>query len=305
MVASVRVLVTGSSGQIGSFVVDEARRRGWEAKGLDLDADGGERTTVVGDVRDERVIRDALGGVDAVVHCAAQVSVERSLGRPQVDASHNLQGTLSVLEAARAEGVDRVVNVSSAAVYGDPEEVPLREDHPAQPASPYGASKLAAETYARLYRDLHGLEAVSARPFNVYSARQDPLNPYSGVISAFAHRVVQGEPPVVHGAGHQTRDFIHAEDVAGALMDLAVESDACREPVVNVASGEETSILELAWLMARLTGEEDLEPVHEGAREGDIGRSVADTRRMRRLGIEPRVSLEDGLRGVVSSFHQA
>lgn len=300
-----RLLVTGSSGQIGSYVVEVARERGHETVGLDIQPDADDRTDVVADIRNPGACQRALEGVDSVVHCAAQISVQHSIEDPIDDASHNVEGTINLLEAAREAGLaGRFVNVSSAAVYGSPEHVPVDETHPCRPLSPYGASKLAAETYAELYDRLHGLETVTVRPFNVYSPRQDPDNPYSGVISVFADRIRDGKPPIVHGNGTQTRDFVHARDVAGWLVDLA-EPDG-PEPLdgwraLNLGTGRETSILELAETMIEASDESgELEPVHDDPRPGDIDRSVADRSRADKLGLEPSVPLEAGLKEMLA-----
>lgn len=292
-----KLLVTGSSGQIGSYVVDHAQAEGHETTGVDLEP--GEGTDIVGDVRKASVCRDAVEGCHAIVHCAAQVSVQKSLDAPAEDASHNVIGTVNVLDAA-AEAPDTrtVVNVSSAAVYGDPEALPIPEGHPARPLAPYGQSKLAAEGYARLYDRTRDIHVVNARPFNVYSPRQDASNPYSGVISAFAQRIQGGDPPIVHGDGMQTRDFIHAEDVAWSLLRLATRDERVPFGAVNLGTGSRTSILELARLMVDLAGL-DVAPLREERPEGEIMHSAADTHRARGLGLEPEVPLKDGLEGIL------
>lgn len=290
-----RILVTGSAGQIGSYAVDEARRLGHEVRGLDLRPSPW--TTQVGDVRDAKACGAALQGCQAVVHCAAQVSVPKSLADPVTDASHNVLGTLTVLEAARAAGAGRFVNTSSAAVYGPPVRLPVGESHPTAPISPYGASKLAAETYVALYARMHGLQATTVRPFNVYSPRQDPSSPYSGVLSVFGKLVRAGQTPLVHGDGSQTRDFVHATDVARWLVDLATRPMP-GPATVNLGTGIAASVVDVARLFmqaARLAGG----PAFGDRRAADIDHSVAEVRLATSLGLAPRVALRQGIEELV------
>lgn len=302
-------LVTGSSGQIGSFLVDRLEQAAdagdpvgpGPLRGLDLE--DSRWTTHVGDVRHRGTVRDALDGCRVVVHCAAQVSVDRSLEDPPEDASHNVQGTLELLEAARRADppVERLVHVSSAATYGDPIEVPVPESHPQDPLNPYGLGKRVSEAYSLHYADAFDVPVTVARPFNVYSDRQDPSSPYAGVVAAFADRLAEGEPPVVHGDGGQSRDFVHAEDVVQALELLArAEAGDVVGEAFNVGTGTETTIDTLADTMIDLAGERGLEPDHVEAREGDIRRSVADVAKIRALGYKPRVTLGDGLARIVA-----
>lgn len=287
------LLVTGSSGQIGSYVVDLARARGLDVRGLDLRPS--RWTDEIGDIRDPADCTRAMAGRRAVVHCAARVSVPMSMTDPVGDAETNVLGTLHLLQAASRAGVKRFVNVSSAAVYGEPAELPLRERSPTLPLSPYGASKLAAEGYARLAR-AQGLETVSVRPFNVYSVRQDPSSPYSGVLSLFAKGAREGRAPRVLGDGSQTRDFVHAQDVAGWMLDLA--TGPLPPQTVNLGTGRAVSILEVARLFmagAGLQGSPEFGP----ARAGDILHSVADVSVARGLGLHAGRPLQDGLRELI------
>ncbi len=287
-----RVLVTGSSGQVGSYMVEALRAAGHEPVGFDLLP--GPFTSVVGDIRDASDVAGAIRGCDAVIHLAAQVSVPASVEDAAGDAGHNIIGTIRVLDAARAAGVSRVVYTSSAAAYGTPEAMPVREDHPTRPIAPYGLSKLAGEKYAFMYHALHGLPVTSVRPFNIYSKRQDPSNPYSGVLSHFASRLKKGEAPVIHGDGLQTRDFVHATDVAQALLTVLTHPDAVGRPF-NIGRGEETTILAVAEAMIRARGI-DVKPAFAPARHGDIRESVADVAALKGLGWAAKVALEDGVR---------
>jgi len=231
-----------------------------------------------------------LPRADAVVHAAAYISVEESWERPYEYLWNNAAATARVAKLC-AEWGARLVYISSAAVYGDPVRLPISEDHPTRPLSPYGLSKLVGEQVASmLLRDLAVL-----RLFNVYGPGQ--TGPYAGVISKFLERARRGLPPVVFGDGEQTRDFVHVYDVA-RFVEAVVDRGA--SGVFNVGSGRAVSIGELARLVMRLAGIVD-GPVYAPPRPGDIRHSVADISKARGLGWEPLVRLEEGLRGLWSS----
>lgn len=288
----VRTLVTGSSGQVGSSVIDEMRRRGTPSLGLDLRAS--QWTDLVADVR----TATPPDGIRAIVHCAAQVSVARSVEDPRTDAAHNVDGTIAALEMARRRDVERFVFISSAAVYGNPSKLPVEESATPDPFSPYGLAKLVGERYVELYQRLYGVPTVALRPFNIYSARQDPTSPYSGVITAFARAARQRRPPTIYGTGNQTRDFVHVDDVVQAILLVANDARAVGG-VFNVATGKEISIRELADLMLRLAAAEP-KLGFAPPRPADIDRSVASVGKLRALGFVPRVPLEKGLLEILS-----
>lgn len=294
------VVVTGGAGFIGSRIadalVDDNEVRVFDdlsTGAADNLPDGVE--LVEGDVRDEAVVREAVEGADLVFHEAAEVSVTRSIEQPQRSNDVNLGGTLNVLEAAR-DADARVVFASSCAVYGVPDGVPISEDAPARPRSPYAIDKYAAESYVRAYHDLYGLETVALRYFNVYGPGQT-AGQYSGVISIFVDQARRCDPLTVEGDGTQTRDFVYVDDVVRANL-AAATTDAVGE-AFNVGTGSETTIRELAETVRSVTGS-DSDIVHEDARPGDVPASLADLRRAREaLGYEPTVTLETGLRRVV------
>lgn len=294
-----RICVTGSSGQIGSYVVDLARASGIEVAGIDLRPS--KWTTHVGDVRRGADCRKAIAGCSVIIHCAAQVSVQGSIDNPLNDLDHNIAGTVQLLEEARRDRVSRVILTSSAAVYGTPATLPVPETHLTRPLSPYGASKLACEIYARVYQELHQLECVVVRPFNVYSIRQDPSNPYSGVLSKFAQRARAGQAPLIFGDGTQSRDFIHASDVASAMLRLAESPLHDKQVVLNLGTGTEHSIRHVADLFCQAAGIVE-RPEHGPERAGEIRRSVADVKQMLTYGIKPVVQLKAG---VDELLHQA
>ena len=289
------ILVTGGAGFIGSHLV-RALARDNEVTVLDDCSTGDpERLPstvrfVEGDVRDAAALADAGEGVDLIYHLAANVSVDRSVAEPVWSHSVNVDGTLSVLEFARDSGA-RVVFASSAAVYGDPASLPVAEDDPTDPRSPYGIEKLAGDGYVRAYNDLYGVETVALRFFNVFGEGQ--TSEYAGVITAFVDRVDAGEPLVVHGDGEQTRDFVHVDDVVAACL-LAGATEHVGE-AFNVGCGTAVSVNELATTVLQ-AADSDVGTVHADARPGDIEHSRADIGKARELlGYEPSVSLEDGI----------
>ena len=289
-----KLLVTGSSGQLGSYVCELLADK-HEITGMDIKpAVVPGLKSLVGDIRRPGDVREALSDVDAVVHCAAQVSVERSLEDPVSDAETNVIGTINLLQECAARKVGRFVYVSSAAVLGDPKYIPIGEAHPTEPMSNYGASKLAGERFALAYTKSHGVDVVVVRPFNFYSPRADPESPYSGVITKFIQRVKAGEAPIIEGDGLQTRDFIHARDVASCI-GLLLEKDDISGEVFNCGSGVATSVLDLAKLVMS-AGSMDVEPEFTAPRKGDIRKSVADISKAKALlGFSTKVALRDGI----------
>jgi len=211
----------------------------------------------------------------------------------------NVTGTVNLLSSAQESGVERVVFASSAAVYGEHDDLPIGEDADTSPISFYGASKLAGEKFCRAFQRTYGLQTVCLRYFNVYGLRQR-ISGEAAVIPGFLRRIRQGKPLEIHGTGRQVRDFVHVRDVVDATL-LAAEK---RQPgdVVNVGTGKTTSIGTLANQLLALTGRPSLRKVHLSARQGDIFRSCADPSRAKAmLGFHARISLDDGLRSMIAS----
>ena len=306
-----RALVTGGAGFIGSHLVDRLVDIGHDVIVLDNFSTGRTKNlsrslhhqnlkVMTGDIRKiSRSFVKRLRGVDIVCHLAAVTSVQQSVRDPVFTTEANLVGTLNVLQAAKALKAQRVVFASSAAVYGRPRTFPIAEDAIVSPISPYGASKAASELYLRSFVENHGIEAVSLRYFNVYGPRQT-ASQYAGVISIFAKRALNQQPLQIFGDGSQTRDFIFVSDVVDATM-ASLEMTS-KNRTFNIASGNETTVLELARVVQRITGSptglEFCPP-----RTGDIPRSVADTARAKKeLRFEARTSLEDGLSATIGWF---
>lgn len=296
------VLVTGGAGFIGGHLVDalvddndvrvlDSGRTG------DLSAVPDGVDLIEGDIRETAAVERAMAGVDVVFHEAAVVSVAESVEEPLASNDVNLSGTLTVLEAARRADA-RLVFASSAAVYGRPDRVPVSETDATEPLSPYGLQKLAADQYVRMYADLYDLPAVALRYFNVYGPGQTGGD-YAGVITAFLNRLREGNPPVIHGDGSQTRDFVHVSDIVQA--NLLAATTAATGEAYNVGTGESVTVRELADTLVDVTGA-GVEPEHGPAREGDIDESEADISKARdRLGYEPEIDLMEGLADLVES----
>ncbi len=304
-----RWLITGGAGFIGSHLVEALVTRGASVRVLDNFSTGRwenlapvrDRIEIIeGDIRDPRMVESATDGVEVIAHLAAIVSVQASLEAPRETMDVNIGGTLNLLEAARRAGTRRCLFASSAAVYGDHSNLPLPEDLPPRPLSPYAASKVAGEALCQTYQSAYGLRTVVLRFFNVYGPRQDPHSPYSGVISIFLGRMRQNLPPVVYGDGSQTRDFIFVGDVVAAML-RAGEQDGLAGAVLNVSRGEETPVIQLVTLLNRALGTH-LEPVFAPPRAGEVHRSAGDPHRARALlGWQPSVGLEEGLARLVAT----
>jgi UDP-glucose 4-epimerase len=302
--------VTGGAGFIGSNLVDGLLARGHEVTVVD-DLSTGKRENlapalaagaqlVESDIRDPEALREAFERArpEAVFHMAAQIDVRKSAADPAADARINVEGTINVLQAARAAGVRRLVNTSTGgAIYGEGQILPAPEDHPVAPEAPYGQSKFAAEGYCELFRRLHGLPTVSLRYGNVYGPRQDPLGE-AGVIAIFCGKLVAGERPIVFGDGLQTRDYVHVDDVVAANLAV-VDSEG--SGAFNVGTGIETTVLELVEALAP-HARAPFEPDHRPERPGEVRRIAVDcTRAREELGWEARIGLSEGLAQTLDS----
>ncbi|MFL5860470.1 MAG: NAD-dependent epimerase/dehydratase family protein [Solirubrobacteraceae bacterium] len=307
-----RALVTGGAGFIGSNLVDALTERGDDVVVVDDLSTGrssnlakalsaGARLHEV-DIRDAAAMRAVVADqrTEAIFHLAAQIDVRHSVSDPARDAEVNIHGTINVLEAARQEGVRRVVySATGGAIYGKADTYPTPEDDPVRPLAPYGQSKYAAEGYCDLYRRLHGISVVTLRYANVYGPRQDPLGE-GGVIAIFCGRLTTGESPTVFGDGRQTRDYTYVGDVVGANL-LAAESETIG--AYNIGTGVETSVLDLIAVMAPMSRNGTFSPEFVPARPGEVQRSVLDASQARAaLGWQPMVDLRDGLKRTLQSL---
>jgi len=300
-------LVTGGAGFIGSHIVDCLVKRGEIVRVLDNFITGKienikhnlDRIQLInGSVEDLETVRQAVCGVDYVLHQAAMASVQQSVDDPLKCNETNVCGTLNVLTASKAAGVKRVVYASSSSVYGDAPGLPKSEDMPVRPLSPYALTKLTGEHYCQLFSKLYGLETVSLRYFNVFGPRQDPSSEYAAVIPKFLTLMSEGRSPVIYGDGLQTRDFIYVENVVQANLLACTQPNVAGE-VLNVACGESYSLLDLVVFLNKILSK-SIKPMFEDERQGDIKHSQANISKAQRfLGFTPRVSFEEGLEKLV------
>jgi len=297
-----KALVTGGAGFIGSNICAALSRQGAAVTVLDdlssghaSNLDGLDGVTLIeGDIRDAETVGRAVPGCDTVFHLAASVGNKRSIDHPDEDTDINVKGTLNVLEAARDARVRKVVVASSAGIYGELRTIPITEDHPLEPLTPYGVSKLYTEKMALAFAHVYGLEAICLRYFNVYGPNQR-FDAYGNVIPIFAFRALAGEPIVVFGDGQQTRDFVHVDDVVQANLNAARNRGV--SGAFNVASATQVRILDLAQAVnAHLDRPVPIE--HQGPRAGDVADSLADISAARSaFGFVPSVGMETGLSG--------
>jgi UDP-glucose 4-epimerase len=309
-----RALVTGGAGFIGSHLVDRLVDQSHEVLVVDdlstghadnlapARARGGVKLHQL-DIRDESLTKVAERYLpDVVFHLAAQAAVPVSVKQPRFDAEVNVVGTINVLEAARRSGTKRVVFASSGgAIYGSAAPLPVREDLPKAPDSPYGISKKIVEDYFRYYRASHDIDYVLLALANVYGPRQDAQGE-AGVVALFASAMLQGRPPTIFGDGEQTRDFVYVEDVADAFSRAG---DLGGSRLLNIGTGVETSVNRLTQAIIAATGFKGA-PGYGPPRPGDVPRSVVDPRAaMDVIGWEPWTSLDDGIRGTVHWFRGA
>jgi nucleoside-diphosphate-sugar epimerase len=293
-----RVLVTGGAGFIGSNVVALLRERGHAVVVLDDLSSGyaenlrDDCTFVQADVRDGEDVRRAAADCAVIWHLAASVGNKRSIDNPQHDSATNVLGMLNVLEAARAHGIERVVFSSSAGIFGELKSLPIAEDHPQEPDSPYGVSKLAAEKHCLVYNKLYGMRNVCLRYFNVYGPNQR-FDAYGNVIPIFAERALTGRDIVVFGDGEQTRDFVHVSDVAAANVAAGLHRDAAG--VFNIGSATRVTINWLADTIVELSGA-GVSKTYGPPRAGDVRDSLACVDAARSaFGYDPQVDLRGGL----------
>lgn len=279
-----KVLVTGSSGFIGKHTVNGLKARNYKVKTFDLTANE--------DVRNQDAVNRAVKGVDAVIHFGAIAEVPYSFEHPAEVAEVNITGTINLLESCRKYDVKKFVLASSSSVYGEPEELPVKEDHPLKPVTPYGLTKLVDEQYVNLYSDLYGIKAACMRYFNVYGIWQS-----RGLVAESLKAVNNSKPMVIFGDGKQTRDFVNVADVVQANL-LALDVNA--NGAFNIGVGVETSVREVIRILQELTGSNSIR--YKPRRVGDIRRIYADISRAKRvLKYRPKVSLRDGLAEVVKS----
>jgi UDP-glucose 4-epimerase len=303
------ILVTGGAGFIGSHLTE--RLLALESKVIVLDnysaanrgnldgiASNPKLTVVEGDILNARTVDRLVKKADYVFHLACKV-IGLSLVEPKIVHEVNATGTLNVCMACRRHESERLVYVSSSEVYGTAKYVPMDENHPFCPTTPYGASKAAGELYVQSFYHTWNLPAVIARPFNTYGPRSR-TDQYSAVIRRFIDRLLKDKPPIIYGDGKQTRDFTYVSDVVDGIIKTA-ECDKLVGEAVNIARGEEVSIVKVADIVSKLLGKKGrIEPIFEEQRPGDVRRHIADISKAQKLlKFKPEVSIEDGIERLI------
>jgi len=314
--ASVRYLVTGGAGFIGSNLVGALVRRGERVRVIDNLATGhwallkravpdlGRVEAITGDIRDEKAMKQAMAGIEIGFHEAALGSVPRSVENP-IESDHvNVNGTVVVLDTARHAGVRRVVFAASSAAYGETPTLPKREDMIPSPMSPYAVTKVSCEQYLKIFASLYGMETINLRYFNVFGPNQLPEGPYAAAIPRFVRSALAGTPIQIYGDGEQTRDFCFVDNAVRANLLAADAPARLTGEVINIAGGRRITLNELVREIGRVLGR-PLDVVHTDPRPGDIRHSLADITRAKELiGYEPQVRWEDGIPPTIEFLRQ-
>lgn len=309
-----KYLITGGAGFIGCNLARFLLDKGHDVVVLDNFSTGKRENLtdiaeqielVEGDIRDIDVVKNAASGCTAIFHEAALGSVPRSVKDPVTSHDVNVNGTINVLEAARAAGVKRVIFAGSSSAYGDQPTSPKHEDMVPMPISPYAAGKVACEAYMRGYAAVYGLETLCLRYFNVFGSFQDPSGAYAAVIPIFVSKLLQGESPVIDGDGQQTRDFCFVQNVCEANWLAAnAPAEVCTGQAVNIACNRHTSVNLVADKLKELLGS-DVEILHRESRSGDVKHSLADISKAKdTIGYEPKVYFEEGLEKAISWYKE-
>ena len=326
-------LVTGGAGFIGSNIVEELLRRKQKVRILD-NFSTGKRETVEflinkasklknsngkknsgngnsnlevfeGDLRSYHIVREAVEGVDYILHQGALPSVPRSVGDPITSNEVNVVGTLNILNAAKEAKVRRIVYASSSSCYGDLAQLPKTEDMLPNPLSPYAVSKLAAEKYCQVFYKLYNLETVSVRYFNVFGPRQDPTSQYSAVIPKFISIMMRGKAPVIYGDGEQSRDFTYVQNVVEAnLQACEMEHEELAGEIFNIAYGKRITLNDLVTKINGVLGT-TIKPIYSAPRAGDVKHSLANIGKARQfLGYDPKFDFDQGLKMTIDTMRK-
>lgn len=311
-----RFLVTGGAGFIGSHIVEALLGQEKKVKVLDNFSTGKEENlkesfkksaglldVIEGDIRDEKIVDRVMKEADYVFHLAALPSVSRSIEDPVTCSEVNINGTLTILNAAKQYRIKRVIFSSSSSVYGDSPELPKRESMPPHPLSPYALTKLTGEMYCRIFSDIYGLETISLRYFNVFGPRQDPDSEYAAVIPKFVTSVINNNSPTIYGDGEQARDFTYVENVVQANLK-ALETEEAGGEALNIACGEKMTVNRLMEEICLIL-KSPVKPIHDEPRKGEIRDSLADISKAEEmLGYCPSVRFQEGLEKTIRFFQK-
>ena len=305
-----KYLITGGAGFIGSNIAGELLQRGQQVRVLDNFATGRRENLreftdkielIEGDLRSYHIVREAVDGVEVILHQGALPSVPRSINDPITTNQVNVEGTLNILDAARDAKVKRVVFASSSSIYGDSEKLPKQEEMIPNPLSPYAVSKLAGEKYCQVFARIYNLHTTALRYFNVFGPKQDPTSQYSAVIPRFIQAILQDRSPVIYGDGKQSRDFTFVSNVIEANI-LASQVDSPPGMVFNCACHERIDLNQLVETINKILGKK-IKPEYVAARPGDVKHSFADIDRIsKHLQYKPLVYFEEGLRRTVEWY---
>ncbi|MDI6704190.1 MAG: SDR family oxidoreductase [bacterium] len=304
------ILVTGGAGFIGSNITERLVMDGHKVRVIDNLSTGRMENIsgfldriefVEGDIRDLKVVKKVMDGVEFVLHQAALPSVLRSIEDPISTNDVNIRGTLNVLVAAKGAKVKRLVYASSSSVYGNNLVLPKKEDMKEEPISPYGITKLVGEKYCEVFYHVYGLETISLRYFNVFGKNQDPTSQYSAVIPRFITKMLKEEQPIIYGDGEQSRDFTFVENVVSANL-LACFSPNGQGKVFNIACGKRITVNELVKTINEIL-ETNIEPTYTSHRTGDVRHSQAEISKAQEvLGYEPIVDFKEGLKRTIEWY---
>jgi UDP-glucose 4-epimerase len=300
------ILITGAAGFIGSHLAEDLLKNGHSVKIIDDFSSGNVNNIrglfnykqfkmIRGSVTNKELIAKASLGIDAIFHLAAQVHVDRSIIEPRYTFEVNTLGTLNILDAALENDIELVVYASTSEVYGSAEHVPMNEDHPLNPASPYAASKAAADRLCFSYYNTYKLPVVIVRCFNTYGPRQRDTG-YAAAIPKFIRKALSGSPPVIYGNGKQTRDYMYFKDAVKAYNLVLHSYENVLGKAVNFGTGKEVSIRNLADMILRLCGKKT-SPIHAAPRAGEVKRLCADiSLAEKKLDFAPEYTIENGLK---------
>lgn len=302
-----KVLVTGGAGFIGSHVVEKLIEKGYKVAVVD-NLSTGKKNNIKGyevefyhcDITDAIHLFQVVESFqpDYIIHLAAQVSVSESVKNITHDSMVNIQGSVNIIEAAKKYNVKRIVFSSTAAVYGNPEYLPIDTNHKTEPTSPYGLAKYTVEKYLQLAHELYGLDYTILRYSNVYGPRQDSKGE-GGVVAIFADKLSNQERPIIYGDGNQTRDFVYVEDVAEVNV-LSIKNN--RNGIYNVSTCERISINDLFNAMLKATNDL-ISPIYKERRKGDIKHSILENQdTLHKMSWSPKVSIYDGIQTTVNYY---
>ncbi|MCK4351958.1 SDR family oxidoreductase [candidate division WOR-3 bacterium] len=313
-------LVTGGAGFIGSHLVEELLRRGERVRILDNFSTGKRENiedikraldyrlsiinnleVIEGDIRSYHIVREAVKGIDYILHEAALPSVPRSIKDPITTNEVNTGGTLNILESARDTGVRKVIYASSSSVYGNAEILPKQETMAPAPVSPYAVSKLASEKYCQIFYEIYELETVILRYFNIFGPRQDPSSQYSAVIPKFISSMINKKQPTIYGDGEQSRDFTYVSNVVQANL-LAVEATNTGGKVFNIACGKKITVNDLVKELNKILNK-NINPIYTASMPGEVRHSLAEIKEAKSvIGYGPLVTFTKGLKKTIKYF---